>query len=583
MRERMENPPSRKDARQLLKNLIAPVPCPVCDGARLQPESLAVKVNGLGIADYTDAADRRIGKEDLRTSSLNAREEKIAGLGAERDSRPAAISRLRSGLGYLTLDRASATLSGGEGQRIRLATQIGSQLRGVLYVLDEPSIGLHPRDNQEAARNAAPASRSRQHGARRRARRRNDRARRLRRRSRAARRNARRRGGRDRNAEQISRRTPNSLTGKYLSGELKIEVPDVRRLPNGNRIKVKGARAHNLKNIDVEFPLGFVDGRDRRFGFGQIDACRRDSLSGACTGTFTSSAVEPLEHDSIEGLDLVDKIIEIDQSPIGRTPRSNPATYTGLFTPIRELYAMLPESRARGYKAGRFSFNVKGGRCEACEGDGMKRIEMNFLPDVYVTCDVCRGTALQPRNAGREVQGTIDRRPARHDDRRRFAAAREHSADQAKAPDAARCRARLHQDRTIVDDAFAAARPSASNSRKNFQNVRPARRSTSSTNRRPDCTLPTFTSCSTFCSSLSTPATPSSSSNTISTSSNRPTTSSTSAPKAARAAASVVATGTPEEVARVRKSYTGQALKPVLRLRPAFQQAIQIGFAFRVG
>jgi excinuclease ABC subunit A len=185
---------------------------------------------------------------------------------------------------------------------------------------------------------------------------------------------------------------PNSITGRYLCGDLKIEVPELRRLPNGHRIKVQGARAYNLKNIDVEFPLGLLTVVTGVSGSGNSTLVE-DILYPALYKHVYGSTVagEPLEHDSIQGLDLVDKIIEIDQSPIGRTPRSNPATYTGLFSPIRDLYAMLPESRTRGYKAGRFSFNVKGGRCEGCEGDGMKRIEMNFLPDVYVTCDVCRG------------------------------------------------------------------------------------------------------------------------------------------------------------------------------------------------
>jgi excinuclease ABC subunit A len=386
MRERMENPPSEK-TRLALEELISPIPCPVCEGSRLQPESLAVTINGLGIAEYTALPiDEALTKFDQ--ISLNPREEKIAGLVLKEIK-----DRLRFleavGLGYLTLDRGSASLSGGEGQRIRLATQIGSQLRGVLYVLDEPSIGLHPRDNrklldtlhqlrdlgntvlvvehdEETIEHAdyvvdlGPLAGT--HG-----------------------------------GEIIATGTPReiadtpgSLTGQYMKGELKIDIPDVRRLPNGKRIKVKGARAHNLKNIDVEFPLGIFTVVTGVSGSGKSTLVE-DILYPALYRHVYKSAVEPLEHDKIEGLDLVDKIIEIDQTPIGRTPRSNPATYTGLFTPIRELYAMLPESRTRGYKAGRFSFNVKGGRCEGCEGDGMKRIEMNFLPDVYVTCDVCRG------------------------------------------------------------------------------------------------------------------------------------------------------------------------------------------------
>ncbi|HTH51296.1 MAG TPA: hypothetical protein VL501_05155, partial [Pyrinomonadaceae bacterium] len=185
---------------------------------------------------------------------------------------------------------------------------------------------------------------------------------------------------------------PDSVTGQYLCGALKIEVPELRRLPNGQRIKVTGARAYNLKNIDVEFPLGILTVVTGVSGSGKSTLVEDILYPALYKHVYESNvAGEPLEHGSIEGLQLVDKIIEIDQSPIGRTPRSNPATYTGLFSPIRDLYAMLPESRQRGYKAGRFSFNVKGGRCEGCEGDGMKRIEMNFLPDVYVTCDVCRG------------------------------------------------------------------------------------------------------------------------------------------------------------------------------------------------
>ena len=386
MRDRMENPPSEK-TRAALEELVAPVTCPVCDGQRLQPESLSVRVAGLGIGEYTDLPIADVVKK-FDAIQLTPREEKIAGLVLKeiRD-------RLRFldavGLGYLTLNRGSATLSGGEGQRIRLATQIGSQLRGVLYVLDEPSIGLHPRDNkrlletlhqlrdlgntvlvvehdQETIEHAdfvvdlGPLAGT--HG-----------------------------------GEVIATGEPNtieatdaSLTGRYLSGDLKIDVPEFRRLPNENRIKVVGARGHNLKNIDVEFPLGLFICVTGVSGSGKSTLVE-DILYPALYRHVYKSPLEPLEFDRIEGLELVDKIIEIDQSPIGRTPRSNPATYTGLFTPIRELFAMLPESRTRGYKAGRFSFNVKGGRCEGCEGDGMKCIEMNFLPDVYVTCDVCRG------------------------------------------------------------------------------------------------------------------------------------------------------------------------------------------------
>lgn len=386
MKERLENPPSEK-TREALHELVGPVPCPACNGARLQPESLAVKVGGFGIADYTSLPiDESVKK--LAEIKLNPREEKIAGLVLkEVNDRLQFLTAV--GLGYLTLDRGSGTLSGGEGQRIRLATQIGSQLRGVLYVLDEPSIGLHPRDNKKlletlrALRDLGNTVLVVEHdeetiehadhvidlgpfaGTH---------------------------GG-----EVVAVGTPReiemkegSLTGKYLKGELKIEVPDLRRLANGQRIKVRGARAHNLKNIDVEFPLGLFTVVTGVSGSGKSTLVE-DILYPALYRHVYKTSPEPLEHDKVEGLELVDKIIEIDQKPIGRTPRSNPATFTGLFTPLRELYAMLPESRQRGYKAGRFSFNVKGGRCEGCEGDGMKRIEMNFLPDVYVTCDVCRG------------------------------------------------------------------------------------------------------------------------------------------------------------------------------------------------
>ncbi|HKP70213.1 MAG TPA: excinuclease ABC subunit UvrA, partial [Pyrinomonadaceae bacterium] len=386
LRDRMENPPSQKTLAAL-EELVGPVACPVCEGARLQPESLAVKVSGLGIAEYTALPiDESVKK--ITEIKLNAREEKIAGL-VLKEIRDRLRFLSAVGLGYLTLDRSSASLSGGEGQRIRLATQIGSQLRGVLYVLDEPSIGLHPRDNQKLLEtlhelrdlgntvlvvehdeetiehadyvvDLGPLAGTH--------------------------------GGEivaTGDPKQIAC-DPKSLTGQYLCGDLKIDIPELRRLPNGNRIRVNGARAHNLKNIDVEFPLGLLTVVTGVSGSGKSTLVE-DILYPALYRHVYSAIVEPLEHDSIDGLELVDKIIEIDQTPIGRTPRSNPATYTGLFTPIRELYAMLPESRTRGYKAGRFSFNVKGGRCEGCEGDGMKRIEMNFLPDVYVTCDVCRG------------------------------------------------------------------------------------------------------------------------------------------------------------------------------------------------
>jgi excinuclease ABC subunit A len=361
--------------------------CPSCHGQRLRPESLAVKVNGLSIADFTELPVSR-SLELARKIKLTGREAAIAGRVVHE-----IVERLQFlnavGLGYIALDRSAATLSGGEGQRIRLATQIGSKLRGVLYVLDEPSIGLHHRDNArllkalEELRDLGNTVLVVEHD------------------EETIRRadyvidlgpGAGRHGGElvaDGTPEEIME-VPGSLTGAYISGRAQIEMRAERRPTNGAGITILGARENNLKNLDVTFPLGVMTVVTGVSGSGKSTLVN-DILYRALARILYRSREEAGAHKGISGAENIDKVIRIDQSPIGRTPRSNPATYTGVFAQIRDLYAMLPESRERGYKPGRFSFNVTGGRCEACQGEGQRRIEMSFLPDVYVLCEVCGG------------------------------------------------------------------------------------------------------------------------------------------------------------------------------------------------
>jgi excinuclease ABC subunit A len=374
-------------ARGKWAEFLREVPCPACDGARLRPEVLAVRVHGKSIHDVALLSLTNAQKffEGLR---LTTREQTIAAQ-VLREIRARLEFLLDVGLEYLSLDRSAGSLSGGEAQRIRLATQIGAGLTGVLYVLDEPSIGLHQRDNrrlietllrlrdlgntlivvehdEDTIRAAdwlvdiGPGA-----GAQ---------------------------GGEvvHSGSYESIKQNKRSITGDYLAGRAKIETPKIRKVALGKSIKVVGARENNLKGIDVEFPLGLMTAVTGVSGSGKSSLVN-DILFAALANRLNGSKTVPGRHTRIVGVEQLDKVVHVDQAPIGRTPRSNPATYTGVFDHIRKLFADTPEAKVRGYQQGRFSFNVKGGRCESCAGDGTIKIEMNFLPDVYVVCDECKG------------------------------------------------------------------------------------------------------------------------------------------------------------------------------------------------
>jgi excinuclease ABC subunit A len=394
--------------RERIEGYMAEQPCPDCEGARLRPESLAVTVGGLSISDYTDLS-ARAASAWIQALELTETERAIARLIVREISERLAFLE-NVGIGYLSLARSARSLSGGEAQRIRLATQIGSSLVGVMYVLDEPSIGLHQRDNEKliatldrlrdlgntviVVEHDEGTMRAADHlvdlGP----------------------------GAGEHGGHVISAGTPDqvakdatSLTGQYLSGKREIAVPEERRKPRGALV-IRNAREHNLKGIDVAIPLGVFCCVTGVSGSGKSTLVN-ETLHHSVANRLHQAKLRPGAHDGVDGLSQIDKIINIDQSPIGRTPRSNPATYTGVFDHIRQLFTQTQEARARGYKPGRFSFNVKGGRCEVCRGDGQIKIEMHFLPDVYVPCEQCHGKrynreTLEVRFKGKSIADVLE-------------------------------------------------------------------------------------------------------------------------------------------------------------------------------
>ena len=407
--ERRYNSTSSDYMRNKIDEYMAESPCPTCKGRRLKDEVLSVKINGLNIAELTDLSI--IKALEFFDSLVLTEKQQIIGEQVFKEIKERLSFLKGVGLDYLTLSRTAGTLSGGESQRIRLATQIGSSLVGVVYVLDEPSIGLHQRDNEKLLKalrdltdlgntlivvehdedtmyaadyivDIGPGAGIH--------------------------------GGHivaEGTVEEI-KNNPESITGLYLSGKKKIEIPEKRREPNGKWIEITGAEENNLKNINVKIPLGLFTCVTGVSGSGKSSLVNQ-ILHKTLAQKLNGSKVKPGKYKDIKGLEYLDKVIDIDQSPIGRTPRSNPATYTGVFDHIRDVFAMTTEAKMRGYQKGRFSFNVKGGRCEACSGDGILKVEMHFLPDVYVPCEVCKGKrynreTLQVKYKGKTISDVLD-------------------------------------------------------------------------------------------------------------------------------------------------------------------------------